>query len=53
MASLTLEPLAYYAANELAMASSSATRREQLVWLGRAAAAAYGMGLLKNFVEYC
>ncbi len=48
LASLALERVAYAAGNDLLTTQGSATRRQQLTWLGRSAAAAYGAGFLSR-----
>jgi len=48
LASIALESVAYTAGNELAASLGSASRKEQLVWLGRGVAAIYGTGFLSK-----
>jgi hypothetical protein len=48
LASLALERVAYAAGNDLLTTQRSATRRQQLTWLGRGTAAAYGAGFLSR-----
>jgi hypothetical protein len=48
LASITLERIAYTAGNDLSTSLGSASRKEQLTWLGRDTAAVYGMGFISK-----